>query len=133
MLTNNYDSRQKVIRVLSSHQREKLFLVRGSKDFVGKMSLELEFPTFYRHLLSSAVHQTVPRLEYPEIKVAHLCSWKSSRPSQGRETYKKKNLNPPWQMLFYEKEEKPLEHRGLNSQFCLGTTWMSEKGVNKSL
>lgn len=69
------------IRALSSHQREKLFLVRVSKDFMGEMSLELEFPTFYRLLLSSAVRQTLLGTGDTEIKVAHLCSWKSSQPS----------------------------------------------------
>lgn len=44
-----------MIRALNSHQREKLFLVRGSKGFIREMSLELEFSAFYKYLLSSAV------------------------------------------------------------------------------
>lgn len=115
MLTNNYDSRQNMIRALNSHQREKLFLVRGSKGFIREMSLELEFSALYKYLLRSAVPpDSVPGTGDSETKPAHLCSWKSSQSSHGRETYKKKSLNPPSQKLFQEKE-KPLEHRGLSN------------------
>lgn len=40
-------------------RENKIFLVRGSNDFMREMLFELEFPTFYKQFWGSAVRQTL--------------------------------------------------------------------------